>query len=279
MSPRISIVIPFYQERRGILPRADSPPHDTEYVAFLGSDDEWTPDHLRHALQALSRGFDFYFSDFYHLGQVVSAFRRAGRIDPARHRRLRIDAPLYEYVGDMFTQILTGNVIGTSTVVYRYGACRDVRFEEDYFHAAEDYLFRLAVGARTSKFVFCAATECSYVEGVNVYSGSGWRTTASLQRTYWEVKDLRTVACRYWLTGMLAAHNRRQIGRLRKYFVSDVLHRVLHGRSVDWHVLRRQLGQDVWTVILFFPLILAIAFSSLKEGSVGIGDAVTRWPL
>src|SRR5262245_21477128 len=34
------------------------------YIAFLDSDDVWMESHLKHAIEALDRGFDFYFSDY-----------------------------------------------------------------------------------------------------------------------------------------------------------------------------------------------------------------------
>src|SRR5262250_1591325 len=45
----------------------DHVPEDTDFVAFLDSDDEWTECHLEHATWALQRDYDFYFSDFYQL--------------------------------------------------------------------------------------------------------------------------------------------------------------------------------------------------------------------
>ncbi|WP_297486354.1 glycosyltransferase family A protein, partial [Ferrovum sp.] len=42
----------------------DHLPESTRYVAFLDSDDEWTPCHLDHALRILSQGYDFYFSNY-----------------------------------------------------------------------------------------------------------------------------------------------------------------------------------------------------------------------
>jgi succinoglycan biosynthesis protein ExoW len=35
---------------------------DTDYVAFLDSDDEWFDEHLANALIALDQGYDLYFS-------------------------------------------------------------------------------------------------------------------------------------------------------------------------------------------------------------------------
>src|SRR6476646_7203616 len=36
----------------------DEVPRDIDYVAFLDSDDEWSPAHLRNAARALGHGFD-----------------------------------------------------------------------------------------------------------------------------------------------------------------------------------------------------------------------------
>src|SRR5262249_7787267 len=86
----------------------------TEYVAFLDSDDEWTPDHLENAVLALDQGYDFYFSDFYQLHQKVTAFNRAKRINPADHGTLPETSHLHVFAADMATQIVAGNIIGTS---------------------------------------------------------------------------------------------------------------------------------------------------------------------
>src|SRR5215472_5672083 len=93
---------------------------DVEYVAFLDSDDEWHPYHLSNALVALNLGFDLYFADFLQLDQKITAFDRAKRITVADHPVLDGISTLQRYNGDMFNQILAGNIIGTSTVVYRF---------------------------------------------------------------------------------------------------------------------------------------------------------------
>ena len=60
----------------------------TKYVAFLDSDDEWFEHHLDDAQFALERGFDFYFSDLFHLDRDESAFTRSKRVDFSSIRRL-----------------------------------------------------------------------------------------------------------------------------------------------------------------------------------------------
>src|SRR6185437_8898084 len=99
--------------------------------------DEWSDDHLLRALSTLSRGFEVYFTDHLQLNADVSAFQRAKRIIPALHPAIRGLPDVHEYAGDMFDQILTGNVIGTSTVVYNRSRFPDAAFRPEYQNAGE----------------------------------------------------------------------------------------------------------------------------------------------
>ncbi len=237
---------------------------ETTYIAFLDSDDTWAPSHLHRAVAALDQGYDFYFSDFFQLDQTISAFRRAGRIEPSHHPALRGLSAMHEWSGDMLAQILTGNVIGTSTVVYRRACCPELRFHEDYSHAGEDYLFWLDVSTRTTRFVFSSDNECTYGKGVNMYTGSGWGSAGSLRRTLCEMKYLKAVRRRYPLSPALSSHVARGRRRLRSYFVRDVLHRLFRREPLDPHVLLEQLRHDVWSGVLFAPLACLIAVSAIK---------------
>lgn len=230
---------------------------DTEFVAFLDSDDTWTPDHLANALRALGAGHDFYFSDFYQLNQTVSAFERAGRIDPARHALLSGETQLRTYQADMQAQILGGNVIGTSTVVYRFGSFRSLRFREEFVYAGEDYLFWLDLTRLTDRIAFSVAREVVYGAGVNIFAGSGWGTEKSLIRLHYEMKYKKAIARLYPLTQHQAEQNHRAVLALRRSFVADVLHRVVH-RKPFLAVLRQQYGVDARSVLYFVPLAIGL---------------------
>ena len=161
---------------------------DTEFVAFLDSDDQWTEEHLDNALQAMGKDMDFYFSDFYQLNQKTSAFNRAKRIDVKAHKSLRDCDYLHLYEGDMFDQILTGNVIGTSTVVFRFSRTPELRFRENFVNAGEDYLFWLDFVTKDQKIVFSSKCEAVYGPGVNIFSGAVWGSEQSLDRIFFETR-------------------------------------------------------------------------------------------
>lgn len=236
----------------------DAVPAGTEYVAFLDSDDEWIPSHLANAVAALDAGYDFYFSNHYQLNQTVSAFHRGGRIDVARHSKIAGADYLRAYQGDMFDQILMGNIIGTSTVVYRFSKFASLRFREEFVYAGEDYLFWLELSKLTRKIAFSSLCECTYGEGVNIFAGSGWGTEKSLMRLHYEIKYKKALPVLFELNGEQRDSNRASVKRLRRGFVADLLHRWRHSIPVDKTLLKHHLRIDPQTGWLFLPLAAAI---------------------
>ncbi|MCL2657062.1 MAG: glycosyltransferase [Betaproteobacteria bacterium] len=232
-------------------------PAGTQYVAFLDSDDEWTDEHLANALTALEQGYDFYFTDHYQLNQTVSAFKRAKRIQVEQHRQLSGNPHLHAYEGDMFDQILRGNIIGTSTVVYRYASFPQQRFREEFVYAGEDYLFWLDLSRATPRIAFSDLIECKYGEGVNIFAGSGWGTEKSLIRLHHEMKYRKAVARLFPLNAQQALENRRIVRGLRKSFVADVLHRLMHRKPMDG-VLTKQFDVDPLSFVNFVPLAISV---------------------
>jgi succinoglycan biosynthesis protein ExoW len=237
----------------------DSIDVDAEYVAFLDSDDEWTNTHLSNALSALEQGYDFYFSDFYQLNQSVSAFNRAKRIQVDSHPKINGTSCSHEYSGDMFNQILIGNIIGTPTVVYRYRKFPELRFREEFVYAGEDYLFWLELSRLTNKIAFSILCECTCGPGVNIFSGSGWGTEKSLVRLHHEMKYKKALGRIFPLNSAQMDGNKKAIASLRRTFVADVLHRLTHKKPVDKALMTEQLKVDPQTFFYFIPLAMCLA--------------------
>lgn len=165
-----------------------------------------------------------------------------------RHVALPYGESLFEYVGDMTRQILTGNVIGTSTVVLRQGTIAEVRFRTEYRRAGEDYLFRLALAQRGARFCFGARLSVRYGRGVNVYSGARWGTAAFTATAQDELRYKLACLLELDIDEDLRHHLMREVERLRDAWVAGCLHRALRLRPIPLReVLRqRRLDPDLW---------------------------------
>lgn len=222
----------------------DNAPEQTCYVAFLDSDDEWSPDHLSRAVAALQSGYDFYFADLLQLGAEVSAFRRASRISPERHPALADTAGLHGYQGDMLDQIVRGNVIGTSTVVFDYARFGRHRFKVEFTNAGEDYLFWIDLVLDGARCAFSARIEAVYGRGVNVYAGSGWGSERHLLRVHNEIKFKKLLRRAYPLNELQQRSVDESLTALRRAFASDLLRRFRHRHSLPLNLLSAHLALD-----------------------------------
>lgn len=214
------------------------------YVAFLDSDDIWHEDHLARAVCCLEQGFDFYFANFLHLDQSIGAFERGGRLDMSQHPPVAGLPDMHVFGRSLYEQIIVGNVIGTSTVVIRWDMIRDLRFQEEFVYAGEDYLFWMDCTLRSAKAAFSSRIECTYGRGVNLYSGSGWGTPKSLDRIVHETRFRKRVLSAYPLNPLQRQSVREALRKLRRAFAADVLHRLRTGSRVRLSLLARQARTD-----------------------------------
>ena len=223
----------------------DNAPPDTRYIAFLDSDDEWMPDHLARAFVALDQGYDFYFANHYQLGQTTSAFARADQIQSQKHPVLHgLPMGLHAYQGDMLDQIIMGNVIGTSTVVFDFQRFKRQRFKIEFSNAGEDYLFWMEVSNQNARIAFSSQCEARYGKGVNIYSGSGWGSDQHLLRVHNELKFRKITRKLFSLTSTQLAHIATSISKLRTAFARDLLHRVTHRKQLPFKLLMTHLMLD-----------------------------------
>ena len=199
----------------------------TNIVAFLDSDDIWEPEHIRSMLLAFDQGADFYFSNFCQLNQTVGAFERAKRINFEDH--LLIDDELYHYQGDMLEQILTGNLIGTPTVGYRFDKYSSLRFQENLSFAGEDYLFWLDIAEKKPKILFSKALNVVCLEGVNIFSSAKWGSKHLSLRLRDEICFRKKVLQSYTLTEDTRAGLGKKIKENQRSLIKNALSTVKNG--------------------------------------------------
>ncbi len=235
----------------------DAVAEDCKYVAFLDSDDQWFPGHLDNAVHALEQGYDFYFSDFYFSDyKQQTAFKRAGKITPTDHQPLAGGSQLYAYNGNMHDQIIiTGNIIGTSNVVYRFAEHNQLRFREEFYNG-QDYMFWLDLSARTDKIAFSSDTECDCGRGINIYAGAGWGTEGSLNRLKNEIKLWSSVKRIFDLSTEQSQANNQHLSQLRESVVLDILHRLRHKKPLQAIILKEFLHYDKGLLFAFIPILI-----------------------
>ncbi len=243
----------------------DSVPPSTDFIALLDSDDIWTPDHLANAMLAMKRGYDFYFADFYQLGQNVTAFERARRINVNDHPLIAGVEHIREYMGNMVNQIITGNILGTSVIVYDRKNMNEVRFRESFQHTGEEYIFWIDLARRSRKIAFSDLPECRYGAGVNIYSESSWGREKFLSVIVDEVKYRKEIIADYDITDLQREFLEDRIHRLRIDFTAGLIHRMKINRgSIDSAVLRRYLQVDGFYPIMIWPAILRLICERLS---------------
>lgn len=114
-----------------------------EYIAFLDSDDWWTPEKLQRSLEHLERGADVVYHDMYFVA------RAAQRLFPRKSRGRQLAAPVFEDL------LVNGNALNNSSVVARRSLLQSIGgcSEERALIAAEDYDLWLRLAQVTDAFV------------------------------------------------------------------------------------------------------------------------------
>jgi succinoglycan biosynthesis protein ExoW len=148
----------------------DAVPEGVRFVAFLDSDDEWAPDHLKNAVDILTRfDADCYWASieggeafWYHFG-IAALAKEMGA------RRLS-EQPLVIEIPDLAGVMLKDwSFMHMSCMVLGESLFRKVRFEAALRHAAEDVLFFYDCVRSAKRVVLCGSPGAHRGEGMNMF--------------------------------------------------------------------------------------------------------------
>ena len=162
---------------------------DTTYVAFLDSDDVWTPDYLATAISALDGGHDFFFCNGRRLGEPHSVFEDASS-GVTFNAFLSDENP--PVIGDqlcelesakLFSRALRGPPYRIPAVVYRRAVAPELTFDTSVRDVGEDSVFLLELILRSRKICCCFRELALFADGVNICAGNfGWDNPGHLLR-------------------------------------------------------------------------------------------------
>lgn len=245
----------------------DAVPGDVELIAFLDSDDEWAPEHLRNALEAVRAGCDFYFSDIVDYSGATTRLGRSearGSFRIQEHARIGAGSSLRWYSGDFVDQLIREFIIQTSTVVVRRSVLGRFRFPTALRRAGEDHLLWLKIAASDAIVAFSERVECTMGKGVNVYDGAGWGTEGALERAVDFCGLLGAMRRQYATTTAQKNLLSRRLGYARRDCVRIWVHDVVRGRTSCARHFWRQLRQDPLTFAILLPEITRVV---LEKGA------------
>lgn len=171
-----------------------------DYLAFLDSDDWWTPEHLNTAIIALQAGAGFYFANS-HTDSGKTWFEETRNMDavvaaasPGRNGVHDIDNRSF------LPLLLIDCVAHTSTVVIDAHRAGELRFDEEQSHGGEDYLFWLEMVARSDKTSFNLTPMGHRGRGIDLCrSAYDWSSPQCIKRMYFDLmyrKKFRERFCR-----------------------------------------------------------------------------------
>lgn len=243
----------------------DHVPPGTDFVAFLDSDDQWTPEHLLNAITTLGAELDFYFTNYREPegwiddGRPTDAFSAYGRLNPAEHRSLERGASSFAYRGDLVEHVFVGNIIHTSTVVYRWAPLGAIRFRQDYRNACEDHIFWIDAAAKSRGTAFSSNIECHCGRGISLWRSAGLGSDRIIFRLTDERRYLSEIGRRF--PTFRERHPvllRARESELRHRVVADVLHRARRRMAVNWKAIWSYLRSDPLLAACALPIALSI---------------------
>lgn len=150
----------------------DNVPKESEFVAFLDSDDVWTPDHLKNAYESMTGfGADCYWASitggdafYYHFG--VADLEKTETVVRLKDDPLIVELP--ELSGVM---LKNWSFLHLSCMVLGRKLFETVRFDARLRLAAEDVLFFCDCVKAARRVILCDAAGAVRGEGINIFHG------------------------------------------------------------------------------------------------------------
>ncbi|MBK8016534.1 MAG: glycosyltransferase family 2 protein [Betaproteobacteria bacterium] len=142
-----------------------------DILAFLDSDDTWSPDHLLRAVTAIDAGIDFYFCNALREGSTQPENRALPSWFESNLQPLDGMTDVFAYRGPWDLPVVHGMIPTTSTIVHRQRGDR-IRFPRRYFRFGEDQYYCLSHLRSGSQLGYSSRTEILCGRGVNIFAGN-----------------------------------------------------------------------------------------------------------
>ena len=215
---------------------------NTDFVAFLDSDDIWKPRHLADGLAALSDDADFYFCDHERWHNADSWFVESKSV----RRWLEGQDDMFAIVpgmpdimefapGRALLAFLVDYLAQTSTVIYRFSSFVALRFDAALRHAGEDNMFWLDLANKARAVRFSRRANVATGEGVNMYFSSlmSWDHPDAARRIGYNVLFLARATNRFGKVRNAKAVMHQRYWAWQKEFAWVSVRKMVRDRNVD----------------------------------------------
>ena len=225
------------QENKGVAAARntalDAMTEEVSAIAFLDSDDSWEPAHLRLAAVALSRGADFFFSNFRIEGTTTDLFSQLRR-DLLDNPSPLPDAPgIMLWVGSVSALVALGTPVRTSTVAFRRSVMPQVRFPVTLRAAGEDDIVWWELLVRSSVIMYCTEPTVTYgTGGVGIWQHAEFGSVRYLVKLGDTIRMRRYVLNNYPVSAYARRRVQRSIAAHRDAALFSALH-LLRRRRED----------------------------------------------
>ena len=243
----------------------DQVPPDTDFVSFLDSDDEWSPNFLDTAIAALDHGFDLFFCDFYQLDHETPLIKDRRPFEVDRQTLLDPERALYAFTEDVNDKLIRNTFIRTVCSVYRWKLLSNVRFNEALRWSDEDTQFFLECIESGARVCFTSDALLKAGHGVNINADTPLGTAKLSRRLCDEALFGKIARDRFADTesqkGFLVDTQRAR----RTAFLRNTLYMLVKGKVAESiPLIRRFVAVDPMVVFDIFPYLVAMTARKLR---------------
>jgi succinoglycan biosynthesis protein ExoW len=232
----------------------------TRFVAFLDSDDEWTPDYAATAQAAFEAGADLFFANSRRYGNERTRFEWAQgsgtELVAAEHEPIAGVEGLHLYQGDFFDfAIRRSGIISTSTLAFRFEHLPGLRFESRLFNG-QDRFFKLQLAQHARRCAFGLRVGATEGRGINIFDSSQWGSGKSLNLLLNYLRLTQLILAELPLSASQRAHVLSQRADLRADVASTVMHQLRNRIPVRRDLLWQCVRADPGTGWMFVPNVV-----------------------
>jgi succinoglycan biosynthesis protein ExoW len=246
---------------------------ETDFIAFIDSDDTWTGDHIERAISALGHSNDLYvagnltWEGLNNLDRTAfGAFIKKGQSPTLRPLGTVKDVWVCSNA-DIIPYTLKEPVFHTSSIVYRRSKFSTCRFDEELWYG-EDNLFFLDLQFLSIRTCVSTQIEVILSLGENIYFRSlSWNSENNLKRYYHQFIKYKKINRRHRPSSQFNETVTQMIINYRPVLVFITMRQLLKCRRVPLKLLLFLLREDP-QFITTFPVNILRAAAQWASGKI-----------